>query len=99
MKAYEGVDIKSHGFFFRFFFFYHFPIRPCGLFPIRINLELCTLQRVGRTPWMRDQPCHKAAPYRGQRRETTMALTFSFIPSLKEALDEKARRKEATRKT
>jgi hypothetical protein len=40
-----------------------FHIRFSGLFPIRINLELWNLHRVGRTPCTGDQPCRKAAIY------------------------------------
>jgi hypothetical protein len=75
MKAYEGVDMMSHGFFFRFFsfFFYHFPVKPSGLFPNRINMEVWTLQRVGRIPWTGDQPCRKAATYTGQHKHRKKA--------------------------
>jgi hypothetical protein len=42
------------------FSFSTFRVRPSGLFPIRINLELCISYTVGKTPWMGDQPCRKA---------------------------------------
>jgi hypothetical protein len=38
-----------------------FRIRPSGLFHIRINPELCILQRVCRTSWAGHQTCCKAA--------------------------------------
>jgi hypothetical protein len=56
------------------FFFYYFDssgslasysstvrIRPSGLFPIRINLELWILETAGRSSWTGDRPCRKAA--------------------------------------
>jgi hypothetical protein len=43
-------------------------IRPSGLFPFGINLELLLLYTIGRTPWTGDQPCHKAATYTRQHK-------------------------------
>jgi hypothetical protein len=40
-----------------------FRVRPSGLFPTRVNLELWILQTAGRIPWTGDQPCSKAATY------------------------------------
>jgi hypothetical protein len=45
---------------------FSFHIRPCGLFPIRINLEIWILKAVGWTPWTGDQFCAKAGTYTGQ---------------------------------
>jgi hypothetical protein len=50
-----------------------FRVRPSGLFPIRINLELWISYTIGRTPWTGDQPCRKATPYAGQHGHRSIA--------------------------
>jgi hypothetical protein len=71
-----------------------FRIRPPGLFPFRIKLQLWILQTARGTSRTGDKPCHKAATYKGQHKQKKRGQTSMprignepTIPVFERALD------------
>jgi hypothetical protein len=57
-------------------------IRPSGLFPFIMNVELLILQRVCRTPWTGDQPVAKPLQYKHSKCRHISTPRVQFDPTI-----------------